>query len=142
MSRPVTHGMTNTKIYRLWQGMIQRCYNPMADNYARYGGRSIKVCDRWRYSFENFYEDMGERPEGHSLDRIDNNGDYTPENCKWATFTEQRLNTRLHSKNKSGTTGVCWSKATNKWQVHFMGKYYGVFNSLEEAIQYRKTLCL
>ena len=136
------HNLTDTPLYKVWQGMIQRCENKKHFSYKNYGGRGVKVCDRWRNSFVTFLEDMGERPKGFSIDRINNNGNYEPNNCKWSSPTEQMLNKRLHANNKSGVAGVTWSKACNKWQVHFRGKYYGVFNSLEEAIQYRKTLCL
>ena len=71
--------------------MMQRCYNKNSNGYKRYGGRGIQVCDRW-HTFTNFYTDMGEKPEGMSLDRIDNDADYSPENCKWSTRQEQTLN--------------------------------------------------
>ena len=89
----VRHGMYGTREYRSWQSMKQRCFNENAISYPHYGARGITVCDRW-LDFINFYEDMGPRPEGMSLHRIDNNGDYEPGNVRWATSSEQRANQR------------------------------------------------
>lgn len=81
-------------LYNIWSSMRQRCENPNAHKYRDYGGRGISVCERWS-SYEAFAEDMGTRPSmDHSLDRIDNDGNYTPENCKWSTRSEQQLNRR------------------------------------------------
>lgn len=91
--KPV-HGMTKTPEHRSWREMLSRCYNQNNDRYSRYGGRGIMVCERWRYSFVNFFADMGKRPAWKTLDRRDNDGDYTPDNCRWATREEQQQNTR------------------------------------------------
>ena len=93
--RVTTHGKKNTSEYRSWYGMKSRCYNPNNKRYKNYGGRGIEVCDRWKDSFENFYNDMGSKPSSkHSIDRIDNDRNYEPGNCKWSTATEQNRNQR------------------------------------------------
>lgn len=90
-----THGMSKTSEYITWRNMRERCCNPKRDDYSLYGGRGIKVCQRWLNSFESFLADMGPRPPKHSLDRYPNkSGNYAPDNCRWATAREQRINQR------------------------------------------------
>lgn len=89
------HGHSHTSMYHTFSAMKQRCYNKKNKNFAHYGGRGIKICDKWLESVENFIKDMGEKPStSHSIDRIDVNGNYSPENCKWSTQKEQTLNQR------------------------------------------------
>lgn len=86
--------------YMSWQAMKQRCLNTKMARYSDYGGRGITVCERW-LKFENFLEDMGERPKGLSLDRIENEGNYEPSNCRWATLSEQRINRRKDNRTRN-----------------------------------------
>lgn len=114
-----SHGKKPTKEYRAWQDMKQRCSNPNNLAYKHYGMRGIKVCDRWINSYENFIEDMGRCPSGLTLERKDNNGNYEPRNCKWATWNDQNRNhrrNRMVSYNKKTQCLRDWSK---QLKIHY-----------------------
>lgn len=128
--KQTTHGLSDKKIYILWRNMVSRCYDLKDARYSAYGGRGIKVCDRWRESVENFYSDMGNRPSGKSLDRINNDGNYSPENCKWSTNREQSNNKRLNKnityqgethtyaeweQKLGGCSGLIWNRLKLGW---------------------------
>lgn len=132
MDEPVRilHGKSRTPEYDIWVQMVQRCTNPKDANYFKYGARGITLCKRWRDSFINFLEDMGERPEGLTLDRKDNNGNYEPSNCRWTSYSVQNVNKRPGG-NKNGYTGI--HSNGKKWQARFMGNNLGNFFTKEEA---------
>lgn len=110
-----THGMTNSPEFRSWLSAKYRCTNPSSKQWPSYGGRGITVCDRWLESFENFYADMGPRPKGTSLDRIDNNGNYEPGNCRWA---DQRTQSNNRRSNVVLTLGG-ETKTLKQWATHY-----------------------
>jgi len=109
------HGQCYSDAYRVWRKMLERCCSPSCYNFDDYGGRGITVCPEWLF-FENFYRDMGDRPSrGHSLDRIDNNGNYCKENCRWATKKEQannRRSSRMLTHNHETKTLTQWAESS------------------------------
>lgn len=131
-------GHTKLPEYKVWQSMKRRCSPHVATEYPRYSGRGIAVCKRWLargVGFSNFYNDMGARPSSkHQLDRIDNNGDYTPENCRWVVASVNSAN-RDSVYAKSGFHGVDFF--ANKWRaaivINQQKLYIGLFSSIEEA---------
>lgn len=105
-----THGMSKSPEYTVWQNMKSRCYYLGDISYKNYGGRGIKVCDRWLDSFANFLEDMGRKPEGATIERINNDGDYEPGNCKWLPRRYQNYNQRISKNNRTGHKGIYKNK--------------------------------
>lgn len=113
------HGKSRTKIYKVWTSMRLRCNNKLDRGYDNYGGRGIKVCERWETSFENFLADMGYSPPGMSLDRIDNDGDYEPENCRWATPSQQLGNQRKSVRFKVDGVEMCLMEISIKYKISY-----------------------
>jgi len=136
-------GDPNNPAYHVYYNMLARCNNPRQPNYVYYGGRGIKVCQRWARTggFANFVEDMGPRPVGHSIERIDVNGDYEPSNCHWASHHEQMANTR----HVGETPGVTFNKRLGKWRATFKingaEHHLGMFSDQNEAVAVRKRYC-
>ncbi len=121
------HGKQNTRTYKIWAGVKKRCTNPNAQNWKYYGGRGIKLAEEW-HTFEGFLADMGEAAEGMTIERIDNDGDYCPENCKWATVKEQ-------ARNMKTNVLVEWNgekKTIAEWAEILGMKYTTLKNRLRE----------
>lgn len=126
-------------MYRSWASMKDRCYNPNNISYKDYGGRGISVCYEWQESFENFFMwamTHGYK-EGLEIDRIDVNGHYEPENCKWSTDSEQSFNQRPQ-KGQKYPAGIYWNKRDKLFIVRICGEYLGITKTLEEAIEFRR----
>lgn len=132
-------GRKKHPLYQLYTNMKTRCYNQNNKTYSDYGARGVNICGRWLgvEGFDNFVEDMGERPPNSTLDRIDNDGNYEPSNCKWSTYHEQGANKR----NNDDVVGV--NKARGSWIARIMVDkrvYRKQFKDRDDAIQYRKYL--
>lgn len=139
----ITHGMSSTKIYKTWQGIIARCENPNHFSYNRYGGGGVSICKEWRESFERFYVDMGDIPEGCEINRKRAAKEYNKENCEWVSISVQAYDKGMLCTNTSGRTGVNFDIDAQLWtaQLNKEGKVYKKrFASFEEACEYREQL--
>ena len=141
-SKPI-HGLSNHRFYATWADMLQRCNNPQRKTYKHYGARGITVCEEWLdiKNFVDWAEATHPNMEGYTLDRIDNDKGYSPENCTWSDKTTQSVNQRTRKDNKSGVVGVHYHKGNVKWVAYISvtntRKHIGYFDSIEEAVQAR-----
>ena len=145
-SKRRTHGQTCdgmfTPEYRAWRQMLARIRAKTGRNYLWYGARGITVCERW-LKFENFLADMGKRPPGMTIDRKNNDGNYEPGNCRWATSYQQGHNKSVFRNNRSGIKGVCWNSRSKRWiaQICLKGcpTYLGCFVHKQDAARAYET---
>ena len=143
----MTHGLSQHRLYGTWKQMKARCTNQKHNKYNLYGGRGIKICESW-FNVENFINDMFPSfQEGLTLDRINPNGNYEPNNCRWATQTMQTRNTICTpNHNTSGKVGVYFNKKNKKWIANICiankTKYIGSFISIEDAQSARNTFII
>ena len=135
-----THGLTESTTYKSWLSMKERCTNPNSNSYKSYGAKGIKVCQEWLESFEKFLEDMGERPNGTTLNRKGSADTYCKENCEWSTLSVQGFDQKKNITNTSGKTGVAPTK-NGKWVAYIDCEkriHLGTFENFEEAVSVRK----
>lgn len=135
-----THGLTESLTYNTWLSMKERCTNPNSQSYKAYGAKGVTVCSRWLHSFEAFLEDMGERPEGMTLNRKGSAPIYSKETCEWASQSVQGFDQKMREGNTSGKTGVSQTKY-GKWVAYIDCEkriHLGTFESFEKAVEVRK----
>ena len=133
------HGLSHTKAYEVWNNFMGRCYNKKDPNYKNYGERGIRVSEEWK-DFENFYRDMGNPPKKKTLDRIDNDGPYTKENCRWTSMSNQILNKR-HRPSNTGIRNISYSKRDSLYCVSIKRNKISSkksFKRLEDAIKWKE----
>ena len=142
VEKNTTHDMTYSREYKTYRGMLDRCYAENNTNYSNYGGRGIKVCKKWLESFENFYSDMGERPQLTSIERIDANGNYEPNNCKWATSKEQSNNKRSSRKFEYKSETLTIKEIASKYNINYNRLKQRILYgwSIERAVESSKIL--
>ena len=139
----ISHGFKLNRFYSTWSKMLYRCNNPKHKGYKNYGGRGITVCVEWLdiATFIAWCNLTHPNIEGYTLDRINNDKGYSPDNCRWANSTIQNINKRMMKNNTSGFVGVSWDRATNKWRVNISmlkrNRCIGYYEIIEEAIQAR-----
>lgn len=137
----IKHGMTDHRLYRIYNNMKNRCLNKDFHNYERYGGRGILICDEWLEDFKNFSEwalNNGYK-ENLTIDRINNDGNYCPENCRWVDLHIQSTNQRIHKNNKTGYTGIYLKESSYAAQINVKGKriFIGSFKTIKDAVSAR-----
>ena len=137
------HGLANSQFYNTWKNMDKRCNNPKNKDYKNYGARGIAVCEEWLdvTNFVAWCEETYPNIKGYSLDRIDNDKGYSPDNCTWSSRTMQNINQRMKVTNTSGYNGIIWNKKNSNWKavigINTKKVYLGYFNSVQEAVQAR-----
>ncbi len=143
VGKNMTHGLTYNKFYKTWKGILRRCNNPKDKAYKNYGGRGITVCEEWLdvANFVAWCDVTHPNIEDVSLDRIDNDKGYSPDNCRWVDVTTQILNQRKREDNTSGFVGIYWNNKNNNWMAKIKSGdlyiYIGSFHAKEEAVQAR-----
>ena len=136
----ITHGISQNKFYQTWYGMLQRCTNSIREDYKYYGARGVVVCEEWLdvRNFVAWSESTYPNIEGYTLDRINNDKGYSPENCRWVDRATQGLNQRMKKNNTSGYVGICWNNKNNNWMAKIKSGdlyiYIGSFHAKEEAV--------